>query len=1279
MSEGELPEKIETIKLCLELPTCLSPKKESVEIETTFEETLPQLKETLGLIPRTENLTNFNIYYQNINLLETFSEMNTFGEILDALNLKDVKTLNLKLVEKPYNLANVYEHLLKLRQVIGLHFLDKSNMDFGANSGVSKFDSLDLTDVKVHEEKETKSEAKEEDKKEEFSLTNEEKSAANEAADSLLKAFEIDLGAVGSFKNPYKDFKLPIKSLTISQWSPVPQFQKTKGDLLYLTLQTLENENYQITCHFSGFFVNKSSIATFNPQIKHNLKFNKHFILFDLIRNLSPLFEKTLIENSSNLHTLSKSPESYLIPTTSFTSYPWLLKEENLVNNPDLTQSQLPFLTGGVDGGDLVRDWNEEFQSIKELPKNTVNERILREKLINKTIHEFNKVATETAINIINGNLTSLNISEDPEELTYLRNGIFYSHGIDATGAFAATGGDDAARYTSGKDLNAVKLLNRVDSVEVHNLLTLVVDYMGKRVICQAPVPGIFQETRNIQTDEVFDKVVYGLNSENSQIVYNEKFNEALSTIADAFHLKPHTVELENGIKSDQKLTTSKDMKGIHGTDGRKYMIDLYRTTPLDISFIESHFEPNNERSYPHKETLIRHEALEEWWKRKIAALIKSETEKLEKEGKEFETKDGEKPQLVVQGDQVVVNTDAFTGINESSEDQSDVREISDFILTLINEFLDEISSQLAPFDGTHLATILHRSGINLRYLGYIANQALERKAQETKKIEAKIEENLKLAEELKKEEEAKKEQEKENPASEKKEEEKEEENKEEGKTNGSFEPSVANYETVFKLSVQEMIARAVKHVLRQYSKSLPLNLMSTFVSHFMNCLLGSAITENPVCLIDEDIKTFSTPQDLKFTTLTAKDVSEMVSREVFVRFRYELPADWLNTIVKPVQLFREISIKFGIQWKAQQYSFTKEEFEDNKERMVIHSQVIEPSKKNGKKGKKQQSPSPVVEKTITRSSIFIADDIVDFVPLIKDSSYKPTLLDEVLETARTELEKDKKNGLILYNELLSFHEQIFGRVHSETAAYYSYLSQLYSELNLPFEASTLARVACVLNERTNGFDSYNTITAYINSGFFDSSNEDFISSLKLYNHAISTWSSVYGDDHPSFVTTFANLAETLTNVKLYESSKKLFEKAIDMSKRINGEISEVTGLIMYRYGYTLIVSQDHKGAREQFAGANEIFQKVLGPKDHFTVKSLSFATNLKTYLDYQRHEKSKKLEQAKSKSKPVKSSAPSGSKKNNKKKNKNTLKINEEIATKSVDDIMAFIDGSKK
>ena len=139
--------------------------------------------------------------------------------------------------------------------------------------------------------------------------------------------------------------------------------------------------------------------------------------------------------------------------------------------------------------------------------------------------------------------------------------------------------------------------------------------------------------------------------------------------------------------------------------------------------------------SYPHGEALIRHEAVNEWWRRKVAVLFKKKLNNWKKKVNYWiktktktKTKKENKPQIAIPTDQVVFNPDAFSSDNENEieQDREEVKEISKFIKEkLIEEFLDEIKDQVIPFDGQQLTDVLHRSGINMRYLGYVAERWL--------------------------------------------------------------------------------------------------------------------------------------------------------------------------------------------------------------------------------------------------------------------------------------------------------------------------------------------------------------------------------------------------------------------------------------------------------------------------------------------------------------------------------------------------------------------------
>lgn len=1285
------PNPVQELKLRIQLPACLGSKIEFVETHHTLQETISDVREALAATSVLNSLTNYSLVFNGVRVTEQFDDFASLGEALGDVS-GDVK---LELVERAYTLKDTYEHLVRFRENIGMNFFDHAARSEGVATGTSRLNSLGLKDINVEsEEKSDENEAKETSKEPDAEdgkdakettpeLAEDDKAAIKEIVKVLIEPVSSNLAGISSADSVLSKWKLPIKSLSLSQWNPVPQQQKLKGDLLYLTLTTLESETFSITCHASGFFVNRLSNANFNPAIKVNEKGVCHceYVLLNLVKQLSPQFASTIDANKEALSGGSQFSETYLIPSQAPSSYPWLVSEEQISTQivPDVSRSQVPLISGGVDGAELVKDWNDEFQGIKEFPRESFNERLLRDKLLNKYIQEFNQTAVSTAVEILKGNLVPLNPNESRDKHIFLRNNIFYSFGVNATGAHDQSGGDEAARYCFAKDLATVKLLNRIDLSGVFNLLTCIVDYLGERIICQAPVPGVFSDLTD-ENGEPVDKVAHGYSLEAGEIKKSSAFDEVLQPFAEAFHLKPHSVKLADGASGDD-LTVSKDTKGIIGTDNRKYIIDLYRLTPLDIEFLDAHYD-GSETSYPHREASIRHEAVEEWYKRKAAAIFKVETEKLEKEGK---LDSAEKPQVAIPHDQITLNPDAFTGLDDSEEDKDTVRELSKLVKDhLIPEFLDDVAKNAVPYDGTQLSVYMHKNGINVRYLGEIAREA---KAQ-IQKFESELAETVKAnesliaerAEKAKAEKDQKDDEKKDEEKKDEKDDEKKDETKEDAKepSKAKLVPVVANMTALHRLAVQEMVARGVKHVLRKEGQAVPLLLKPHFVAHIHNCLLGQQVNASPEVDVDDSLKSLFSKSDLSFAALTPAQVVSLVEKEVFLRFRYTLPEQWVGSI-KPVPMLREIAHKFGIQWKAQEYFFSREAFDAAAEKTATEEVVVKTSYKKKSK-KKHHQQAPVVAAPAKKTSVFSADDIVNFVPVVRDSSYRCSFVDEIFETARHQIQDGDKNvGLALLSELVSFYQQIYGSVHLETTGFYSTLAQIYAESDMNAEASIVARKATILYERLTGVDSYETINSYSKASYYDSLHKDHTSAFVLNTQAFQDWNVVYGADHPNTVNTLLNFGTILQELKLFNEAKKFFEKAIDVSVQLNGELSDITGIIRHRFGISLVQTEKFKEALDQFKQAADIFNKVVGPDDVLSKECTGFATNLANYLAYNEHqlaEKRKQLAQqakinTKAATKTVKAPAASKSKKKN-------VVADPEIASKSVDEILNFIEGNQ-
>lgn len=1256
------------VKITIYLPACVDAGIDFVESVHAKLDTISELKETLASTSQLNQVTNYDLIYLGVRITEKFDDFSTLDEIFP----EGATEVKVSMVEKPYNLKAVYEHLTRLRENIGLNFLDYAAKSFGVGVGCSTLNSLGLKDVKPSQpEAEEKSETAESENgggstDAEVVFSEEDVAALKKQAVKLL---EDDDSSSATAVSVLDKWVLPIKSLTLSQWNPVPQQQKLKGDLLYLTLSTLENETFAITCHATGFFVSRISGANFDPTLKVNEKGVSHqnYLLFKLIASLSPKFSATLASNKSALYEASQFPESYLIPSQVVTRFPWSVAEQQIKQliAPDYSRSQLPAFSTGTDGADLVKDWNEEFQGIKEFPRDSFQERLLRDKLLNKYIQEFNQTATATALEIVKGNLAPLNPNEEPKKHIYLRNNIFYSYGVNATGSHDSTGGDEAARYCFGKDLNSIKLMNRVDAGGACTLLSCVVDYLGERVVCQAPVPGIF--TEQVDSDgNPFDKVSYGYFLEKDEIKLNDAMEEALKPMAEAFHLKPHSLTLATGAATpeDGKLVVSKDTKGIKGTDGRNYIMDLYRTTPLDINFLEAHYDANSETSYPHKEASIRHEAVEEWYKRKAAALFKLKTEELEKEGSSEMKEGDEKPQIAIPYDEIVFNPDAFVGVNDSEEDRETVREICTLVTKyLIQECMEDVSKTSVPIDGVQLTDFLHKKGINMRYLGELAKKADEISAEFKANVENEIQANEKKIEEYKDQSTGDK------AGDENKAVEKDDEKK---PTAAKLHPVVAAMATFRRLTVQEMIVRGVKHVLRKESQQVPYLLKPYFIAHIHNCLLGSKVEPSPEVQINSEIKALFLKDELDFTNLDSKKVKQLVEREVYSRFRFKLPETWIVDLNSSCVL-REIALKFGIQWKAQQYYFEKEAFDAAYKQADIFQEVAV-------KGKKKKT-NALASTQVVRKTTFTMDDIVSLVPVVKDSSYRCSLVDEVFETARQQiLLGDKQVGLDLCSEFISFYQQIYGGVHVETADAYASLAQLYADSGMVSEACILSRKSIILNERLRGVDSYETINLYIQSSIYEAVNKNPLNSFLLSGKAFKTWSTIFGKDHPNTLNTLSNIASILDSAGLFDVAEKFYEEALNVSVLTNGELSDITAVLKFRYAGHFYQTGQLETALEQFASAAKLFAKVVGPEDTLTKECFTFVVSIKRYLDYTQLEKEKAKTAAKrvkvnSASKNVAASKPETTKRG--KKAKAPVAVDPSIASKSVDEILQYIEGN--
>ncbi|KAH9900547.1 clustered mitochondria-domain-containing protein [Xylariomycetidae sp. FL2044] len=1058
--------------------------------------------------------------------------------INDFIQISDVKGLGaeaeIRLVEDPYTEKEARIHVIRTRDLIGA-VGDRTDTLHGVLPGVSLFDNLTAEIAEID--------------------------------NVQAGTYEFDAPANPTTLIPKEEEAAPktVKAVSLSPWNPPPYHLRQKGHLLYLLITTNEGEQYQITSHVGGFYVNKSSNSKFDPSPKASPKGHSAHSLLTLLSQISPSFSESfeqLLQFNGR-----KDPLSTFQMTNAIPAAPWLVPSQSsalCAHSADVTRTQEGYLIAGVDNTDTLRDWNEEFQSARELPKETVQDRVFRERFVSKLFADYTDAAAKGAILVARGEVTPLNPTEGRDAQIFVYNNVFFSFGADGVGTFTSEGGDDAARVATGKDVNGVRIVNQLDIDGLYSPATVVVDYLGKRIVGQTVVPGIFK-----QRDPGENSIDYGAVEGKDIVACDERFVETFEKLSKALRVKKHPVWDKDGKRFD--LEASVETKGLMGTDGRKYVLDLYRITPLDVLWLEENAEDGGELAYPHRMTVLRPELVEsirtlkwsEWVNAELARIKqRSAAESKSKEITDKEEKkdeEGEKTEESKQDDagaeaeervdgsnfQFSLNPDAFSGQvpqteeekKEMAADEEEVRNAAKYLReSAIPEFVKDIKESDLPFpmDGVSLTKMMHKRGINMRYLGHIVSLC------EGPRL-------LRLRD----------------------------------------------------LCLQEMISRAVKHVAGKYLRYLPIPLTSSCIAHILNCLLGFGFNGKPTADLDESLKNLYPEADLAFASLTPETLRKEIEAQVTRRFKSSLEGDW-HTQIKHLQMLREVSLKLGLQVQAKDFQFTEATSTANGATNGVNGHATGESKKKKKKAR-DGSPASVAS-SHSAPCTFSADDVVNIVPIIKDSAPKSVISDEALEGGRQSImQNNRKIGQELLLESLTLHEQIYGILHPEVARAYSALASIYYQLDEKESAVELARKAVIVSERTIGVDSAETLLYYLNLGLYVHGSGDSKSAVAYIKHALDLWKIIYGADHPDSITTLNNAAVMLQHMQAYHESRIWFEQALAVCERVMGPQSLQSASLLFQLAQALALDNESKAALGKMRDCYNIFLNQLGPENNNT------------------------------------------------------------------------------
>ncbi|GAA96401.1 hypothetical protein E5Q_03068 [Mixia osmundae IAM 14324] len=1025
-----------------------------------------------------------------------------------------------------------------------------------------------------------------------------------------------------------------LRQLAVSAWNPPPLHLAQRGHLLYVTLITLEGENVHVQATNKGFYIDRSDSTRFDPTPKSS---DAPFAtLYELCRSISRAFSLAMVKIVEPLKPLNPDMFAYLPISLCTPASPWLVSEPSHTADP--LRNQLAYIvTGGIAAEQLppARDWNDDFVSVRELPVKTLAQRVLRERNLARLHYEFEVSATRTISLIMKGEIPAINPSEGVAARTYLYNNVLFLRALDALDIMPHLGGDEASRVAANKDLEALKVLHQADIPQLNLIGTALVDLQGQRWVCQTLPPGIANKTieeieaskkdgqNSAKEEDDFAwghfRILYGSSDTekaDDELACDPKFHKLASKVGEALQLAPHIVQDKEGRQCE--LYTSMDVHGAVGLDGRPFLMDLARTSPVDVHFLEDDIQripgETEDCAYPHTYLLLRRELLDAYrdsslrqWLTEQVAKKTAQKPKPDEEPKTSQSTavQDEPTELALsqpptptveesvtsaptqaEREAILFNVDAFVKrqddragavYQESDPAVRHVRQASKYLreVALVDYLTEIVANGSMPVDGAALTSSLHARGINMRYLGHIVRLAQAG----THKIPCSPSLQLEAADQL------------------------------------------AKVQVSLK---REMVVRAAKHILRAEMSAAQPHQVAEVAAHNLSCLLGAASTS-------------TTSSQTKETIQTA------ILRDVARRFRFRLEPSYFDQELARPQLLRELCYRLGIQLKAQPYAFDTVPTSNG----AYHSSEDEATKTKKPKAKATNG----VSHGPLRTASIMPDDILGFVPVVKSVQHQSGYGTYLVEQAQFQLLKgDNERGEPMMNDAVHYYEQLFGNIHPEIATKYHQMSVVYSNIAQPllrrvslFEqsaqlskpdeaarmrayagvpdeatyeaikrdseiyldaAARMERQAILAAERTLGVDHSLVAPLYGQLALHENALGNTQTALRLTKHAIGLYQAQYGPGCTEVPRQLTHAAAFIQGWLGHEASIPYYKAAHASTVQARGPESIATGTASYAVAQVYALSGNMKAAIEPAKESARIFAARLGEKEEKTLEA---------------------------------------------------------------------------
>ncbi|XP_051934663.1 clustered mitochondria protein homolog isoform X3 [Hippocampus zosterae] len=1164
-----------------------APGAEPFDLQVSPQEMVQEIHQVLIDREDTCHRTCFSLQLDG-NVLANFSELKSIEGLQEGSLLK--------VVEEPYTVREARIHVRHIRDL--LKSLDPSDAYNGVDCNSLSFLSI-FTDGDLGDSGKRKKKGSE---LEQIDCTPPEHILPGSKERPLIP-----------LQPQNKDWKPMqcLKVLTMSGWNPPPGNRKMHGDLMYLYIVTVEERHVSVTASTRGFYLNQSTTYTFSPK-PANPSFLSHSLV-ELLSQISPAFKK----NFTALQKKRVQRHPFERIATPFQVYSWTSPQVDhsmdCVRAEDAYTSRLGY-EEHIPG--QTRDWNEELQTTRELPRKNLPDRLLRERAIFKVHSDFAAAATRGAMAVIDGNVMAINPGDETHMQMFIWNNIFFSPGFDVRDHYRELGGDAAAHAAPTNDLNGVRAYGAVDVEGLYTLGTVVVDYRGYRVTAQSIIPGILEREQE-------QSVIYGSIDFGKTVVSHSKYLELLAKTSRPLKVQRYNVLNEKN--EAVELCSSVECKGIIGNDGRHYILDLLRTFPPDLNFLPVEGEelaPECQRQgfprqHRHRLACLRQELIEAFVEHRYLLFMKMAALQLMQQKANKDASRKEKLAAITQTSETEASADATqTAASDSGtpvstdgplqmdsgaekpskaatngpmeptatqngecksplEDQKNrevVLNACKAVGSISNTSFDirfnpDIFSPGVRFPDDSADDIQKQKQLLKDSAAFLVSCQIPSLVKDCLDQSALPMDGATLTEAL-----------------------------HQRGINVRYlgtvlefvdkTPAKAQLEHFYRIGIIELITRCAKHIFKTYLQGVELSALSAAVSHFLNCFLSSfsdAVGHLPA---DELVsrrksrkrrnKVLGSGDNTAWASLTPSELWKNIASEARSYYHFIIQCENVDQVVEKygiqkITLLREISVKTGIQIVIKEYNFDS-----------------------------RHKPT------------FTEEDILNIFPVVKHINPKASDAFHFFQSGQAKVQQGfLKEGCELINEALNLFNNVYGAMHVEICACLRLLARLNYIMGDHAEALSNQQKAVLMSERVLGIEHPNTIQEYMHLALYCFANGQLSTALKLLYRARYLLLLVCGEDHPEMALLDSNIGLVLHSVMEYDLSLRFVENALTINSKYHGPRSLKVALSHHLIARVYESKAEFRSALQHEKEGYTIYKNQMGEAHEKTKESSEYLKSL--------------------------------------------------------------------